>query len=157
MTTAQVAKLSGATARQIQWWAETGYLTVRQEAHARVWDHETVEALMLMVDARKRGCPLRLARTMVRCLAKSPEAVWMAASRGRINFLATAPALLDWLATQESAVTVVRIRRAPDPLPESPRHLVRPRRLISRRVSDGAGAPKLSPSQVFNELLRARA
>lgn len=53
--TKEVSKLTGATLRQLQWWAETGVILARVAGHERRWKPEYLRQAMLCVRFSKSG------------------------------------------------------------------------------------------------------
>lgn len=178
MTTTQVSNLTGATVRQLQWWDEHKYVEVRVDSHQRVWDRAAVEAAMLIVDLRKRGCRPIQCFVAARVLFKFPDARWIVAASNKCMFCANEDEALARLERLTVPCAVVRIRRAPEQLPAEPARLVR--RRPARRSSEPGVRPNpklfaaaavsserersmtsravraMSPSQVFAELVRTR-
>lgn len=178
MTTTQVSNLTGATIRQLQWWAEHAYIPVRVDGHQRVWDRAAVEAAMLIVDLRKRGCRPIQCFVAARVQPRFAEARWIVSSGNKCVFCAHEAEALARLERLTAPCVVVRIRRAPEQLPEEPARLVR--RRPARRSSEPGVRPNpklfvaaavsserersmtsravraMSPSQLYNEMRLAR-
>jgi DNA-binding transcriptional MerR regulator len=70
MGTKQVCRLTGATPRMIQWWAENGVVPIQIFGHDRRYTSETLFQISLLVEMRKRGCSLLLARKVLRLASK---------------------------------------------------------------------------------------
>lgn len=63
-TSAEVARATGITLRQLQWWDEKGYIKpiYGQIAHVRLYSKKQVETIKQMVKLRKAGVSLRCLR-----------------------------------------------------------------------------------------------
>jgi DNA-binding transcriptional MerR regulator len=59
-STSQVARLTGATLRQLQWWDEKGIVSpALDERHARQYSYGQLIAAAVMAHCRKKEIPLR--------------------------------------------------------------------------------------------------
>jgi DNA-binding transcriptional MerR regulator len=66
LTSKQVAKLTGATLRQLQWWDEKRLVMVRHDGHSRVYTPEDARRVKTVVDLRKRGISLQQCRKVMK-------------------------------------------------------------------------------------------
>jgi DNA-binding transcriptional MerR regulator len=66
LTTSEVAKLTGATLRQLQWWDEQNLITVRQDGHSRIYTLEDARRVKTVVELRKRGISLQQCRKLMK-------------------------------------------------------------------------------------------
>lgn len=60
LRTDEVARLSGATLRQLQWWDEQNHIAVRQANHSRIYTPSDTAMVIAVMKLRKVG--IRLAR-----------------------------------------------------------------------------------------------
>ena len=75
LTSNEVAKLTGATLRQLQWWDEQGLIVVRQEGHSRIYTPEDARRIKLVVEMRKRGISLQRCRKLMQYKTLSVESI----------------------------------------------------------------------------------
>ena len=54
-STAQVAAMSGASLRQLQWWDERGFLKPEHEGHTRIYDWLDVAMATMFIEVAKKG------------------------------------------------------------------------------------------------------
>jgi DNA-binding transcriptional MerR regulator len=74
----QVSQLTGATARQLQWWDERNLLApTEKKGHRRGYSVEDVRSVMLILELRKRGISIQQIRTLLgkvsRELSRRPD------------------------------------------------------------------------------------
>ncbi len=69
-TSAQVVKLTGITARQLQWWDEQGIVVPSREGHRRLYSLDDLAEMAVIADLRRRGFPLQRVRKVVRFLQR---------------------------------------------------------------------------------------
>ncbi|HEV2117021.1 MAG TPA: MerR family transcriptional regulator [Terriglobales bacterium] len=69
-TSAEVVKLAGITARQLQWWDEQGIVVPSREGHRRLYSLDDVAEMAVIADLRRRGFPLQRVRKVVRFLQR---------------------------------------------------------------------------------------
>lgn len=69
-TSAEVVKLTGITARQLQWWDEQGIVVPSREGHRRLYSLDDVAEMAVIADLRRRGFPLQRVRKVVRFLQR---------------------------------------------------------------------------------------
>jgi DNA-binding transcriptional MerR regulator len=70
LSTRQVATLSGATFRELQWWDEQSLLTASRNGHARAWGENTALAACVIKRWRRAGLPLQKLRPLARLMFK---------------------------------------------------------------------------------------
>jgi DNA-binding transcriptional MerR regulator len=66
----QAVKLTGITARQLQWWDERGIVVPRRQGHSRLYSPEDLAELAVIVDLRRRGFSLQKVRKVMRFLQR---------------------------------------------------------------------------------------
>ncbi len=69
-TSAEIIRLTGITARQLQWWDEQGIVVPAREGHRRVYSLDDVAEIAVIADLRRRGFPLQRVRKVVRFLQR---------------------------------------------------------------------------------------
>lgn len=69
----ELARATGLTLRQIQWWCEHRLLIPRMEGHVRLFDDEHVRRAFLIVELRKKGVILKGIRITLGQLANTTE------------------------------------------------------------------------------------
>lgn len=112
MSTHDVAVLSGASQRQLQWWTEKGVLPVKLSGHNRAWGpSETFKACVIST-LRAKGISLQMVR---RIMAKDLlSAEWLLTTGRKSRAVQTDQEFLDVARTAISpfvAVHVGSIRR----------------------------------------------
>jgi DNA-binding transcriptional MerR regulator len=70
MSTDDLCRAIGATARQVQWWCEAGVLRPAFVSHSRDFDQEQVLRAALVKELRRKGLALQRIRKI---LTKKPE------------------------------------------------------------------------------------
>lgn len=74
LTSNEVAKRTGATLRQLQWWDEQKLIMVRHQGHQRVYTPEDARKVAAVVQLRRHGFSLQRCRRFWKLFA-DPEAV----------------------------------------------------------------------------------
>jgi DNA-binding transcriptional MerR regulator len=69
-TSNEVIKLTGITARQLQWWDEGGIVAPAREGHKRIYSLDDLAEMAIICDLRRRGFSLQKIRTVIRFLQK---------------------------------------------------------------------------------------
>ncbi len=69
-TSAEVVKLTGVTARQLQWWDEQGIVVPARHGHCRLYSLDDLAEMAVIADLRRRGFPLQRLRRVVRFLQR---------------------------------------------------------------------------------------
>jgi hypothetical protein len=69
-TSSDVAKISGVTLRQLQWWDERNVVSPRQDGHRRVYAADEVVEVSVIAALRKKGFSLQKIRRVLRYLQK---------------------------------------------------------------------------------------
>lgn len=69
-TSAEIVRLTGITARQLQWWDEQGIVVPAREGHRRVYSFDDLAEIAVVADLRRRGFPLQRVRKVVRFLQR---------------------------------------------------------------------------------------
>ena len=69
-TSRDVIRLTGITARQLQWWDERGLVVPRREGHRRIYTFEDLTDVAVICELRRKGFSLQRMRQVVRFLQK---------------------------------------------------------------------------------------
>ena len=69
-TTQDVIRLTGITARQLQWWDERGLVVPARDGHRRVYSFEDLTEIAVICELRHKGFSLQRMRKVVRFLQK---------------------------------------------------------------------------------------
>jgi DNA-binding transcriptional MerR regulator len=69
-TSRDVIRLTGITARQLQWWDERGLVVPSRDGHRRVYSFEDLTEVAVICELRRKGFSLQRMRTVVRFLQK---------------------------------------------------------------------------------------
>ncbi len=69
-TTQEVIRLTGITARQLQWWDERGLVVPARDGHRRVYSFEDLTEVAVICELRRKGFSLQRMRKVVRFLQK---------------------------------------------------------------------------------------
>jgi DNA-binding transcriptional MerR regulator len=69
-TSSEVARISGVSLRQLQWWDERNVVSPRQDGHRRVYLPEEVVEVSVIAALRKKGFSLQKIRRVLRFLQK---------------------------------------------------------------------------------------
>ena len=69
-TSSEVARISGVSLRQLQWWDERGVVSPRQQGHRRVYLPQEVVEVAVIAALRKKGFSLQKIRRVLRFLQK---------------------------------------------------------------------------------------
>lgn len=69
-TSQDVIRLTGITARQLQWWDERGLVSPAREGHRRVYSFEDLTEVAVICELRRKGFSLQRMRKVVRFLQK---------------------------------------------------------------------------------------
>jgi DNA-binding transcriptional MerR regulator len=69
-TSSDVAKISGVSLRQLQWWDERNVVSPRQDGHRRVYAPDEVVEVSVIAALRKKGFSLQKIRRVLRFLQK---------------------------------------------------------------------------------------
>lgn len=135
MKTSAVAKISGASMRQLQWWDEKGFIRPVMVGHERHYTIEQCTACNAMADMRARRVPLARAVEIIKIISRNPLANWLAASilPGEKVYLAVG---LDDLASMfrhiHAPMYVSNIRRCTEEPAPRPQLQHRVRRTVPR-------------------------
>jgi DNA-binding transcriptional MerR regulator len=65
-----VIRLTGITARQLQWWDERGIVVPARQGHRRVYSFEDLTEVAVICELRRKGFSLQRVRKVVRFLQK---------------------------------------------------------------------------------------
>jgi DNA-binding transcriptional MerR regulator len=100
-TSRDIIRLTGITARQLQWWDEGGLVVPAREGHRRIYSFEDLTEVAVICELRRKGFSLQRMRKVVRFLQKEfskrlAETVGSAANYhlltdGRSLYLETSP------------------------------------------------------------------
>src|SRR5437868_10506032 len=69
-TSQDVIRLTGITARQLQWWDERGIVVPDRQGHRRVYSFEDLTEVVVICELRRKGFSLQRMRKVVRFLQK---------------------------------------------------------------------------------------
>jgi len=69
-TSQDVIRLTGITARQLQWWDERGIVVPARQGHRRVYSFEDLTEVAVICELRSKGFSLQRMRKVVRFLQK---------------------------------------------------------------------------------------
>ena len=69
-TSQDVIRLTGITARQLQWWDERGIVVPVRQGHRRVYSFEDLTEVAVICELRRKGFSLQRMRHVVRFLQK---------------------------------------------------------------------------------------
>jgi len=69
-TSRDVIRLTGITARQLQWWDERGLVVPSRDGHRRVYSFEDLTEVAVICELRRKGFSLQRMRKVVRFLQK---------------------------------------------------------------------------------------
>lgn len=69
-TSRDIIRLTGITARQLQWWDERGLVVPAREGHRRVYTFEDLTEVAVICELRRKGFSLQRMRQVVRFLQK---------------------------------------------------------------------------------------
>ena len=69
-TSQEIIRLTGITARQLQWWDERGLVVPEREGHRRVYSFEDLTEVAVICELRRKGFSLQRMRKVVRFLQK---------------------------------------------------------------------------------------
>ena len=69
-TSRDIIRLTGITARQLQWWDERGLVVPARDGHRRIYSFEDLTEVAVICELRRKGFSLQRMRTVVRFLQK---------------------------------------------------------------------------------------
>lgn len=69
-TSRDVARLTGISARQLQWWDERGIVVPAREGHRRIYSFEDLTEVAVICELRRKGFSLQRMRSVVRFLQR---------------------------------------------------------------------------------------
>jgi DNA-binding transcriptional MerR regulator len=69
-TSQDIVRLTGITARQLQWWDERGLVVPARQGHRRVYSFEDLTEVAVICELRRKGFSLQRMRKVVRFLQK---------------------------------------------------------------------------------------
>lgn len=69
-SSADVARLSGVSLRQLQWWDEQKVVSPRHDGHKRIYDMAEVVEVSVIAELRRKGFSLQKIRKVLRFLQK---------------------------------------------------------------------------------------
>jgi DNA-binding transcriptional MerR regulator len=100
-TSRDIIRLTGITARQLQWWDERGLVVPGREGHRRLYTFEDLTEVAVICELRRKGFSLQRMRQVVRFLQKefskrlaetvSGTSNYHLLTDGRALFLETSP------------------------------------------------------------------
>ena len=65
-TSAQVVRLTGITARQLQWWDERGIVVPKREGRRRMYSADDITEVAVICALRRKGFPLQRVRRIMK-------------------------------------------------------------------------------------------
>jgi DNA-binding transcriptional MerR regulator len=69
-TSQEMIRLTGITARQLQWWDERGLVVPARQGHRRLYSFEDLTEIAVICELRRKGFSLQRVRRVVRFLQK---------------------------------------------------------------------------------------
>jgi DNA-binding transcriptional MerR regulator len=69
-TSQDVIRLTGITARQLQWWDERGIVVPARQGHRRIYSFEDLTEVAVICELRRKGFSLQRMRKVIRFLQK---------------------------------------------------------------------------------------
>lgn len=69
----EVARMTGVSLRQLQWWDEQGVVSPTQRGHRRIYQLEEVVEVSLISELRRKGMSLQKIRRVLRFLEKEMQ------------------------------------------------------------------------------------
>ena len=69
-TSRDVVRLTGISARQLQWWDERGIVVPAREGHRRIYSFEDLTEVAVICELRRKGFSLQRMRSVVRFLQR---------------------------------------------------------------------------------------
>ena len=100
-TSRDIIRLTGITARQLQWWDERGLVVPARDGHRRIYSFEDLTEVAVICELRRKGFSLQRMRAVVRFLQKefskrlaetvSGTSNYHLLTDGRALFLETSP------------------------------------------------------------------
>jgi DNA-binding transcriptional MerR regulator len=69
-TSQDVIRLTGITARQLQWWDERGIVVPARQGHRRIFSFEDLTEVAVICELRRKGFSLQRMRKVIRFLQK---------------------------------------------------------------------------------------
>src|SRR5438045_9054679 len=66
----EAMKLTGITARQLQWWDERGIVVPQRQGRNRLYSEEDLAELAVISELRRKGFPLQRVRKVMRYLQR---------------------------------------------------------------------------------------
>lgn len=69
-TSQDIIRLTGITARQLQWWDERGLVVPARQGHRRVYSFEDLTEVAVICELRRKGFSLQRMRKVIRFLQK---------------------------------------------------------------------------------------
>ena len=100
-TSRDIIRLTGITARQLQWWDERGLVVPAREGHRRIYTFQDLTEVAVICELRRKGFSLQRMRQVVRFLQKefskrlaetvSGSSNYHLLTDGRVLYLETSP------------------------------------------------------------------
>ena len=69
-TSRDVARLTGISARQLQWWDERGIVVPARQGHRRIYSFEDLTEVAVICELRRKGFSLQRMRSVIRFLQR---------------------------------------------------------------------------------------
>ena len=69
-TSRDVVRLTGISARQLQWWDERGIVVPARQGHRRIYSFEDITEVSVICELRRKGFSLQRMRSVVRFLQR---------------------------------------------------------------------------------------
>lgn len=112
-STAQVARVTGVTLRQLQWWDERKLLKAPQVKHSRQYSEREMFAAALFRDLKERGFSIQVIRRIWKQMERKQFTVpdesrrWMLTDGKRVEFVADPDVVLAFLEQRRSPAFVL--------------------------------------------------
>lgn len=118
LTTAEVVCKTGVTARQLQWWDETGLIVPSKDKRNRQYDLRHLLAVLLLKELTKRGVSMKRVRAISWLEVAAREAIdrdytWAVFDSG-VRMFSTAHEALQYLRSSRAFATCVDLKALRD-------------------------------------------
>lgn len=120
LKTSDVQKITGLSARQLQWWDERGYVRPKIERRRRLYDDRQVRALAVLSALKDHGVPQTHVLKVVdgdfwKMVALIPSAttcwlVWMYEDERRLAYFSTPAGAAEFAVKLKSPVTIAELK-----------------------------------------------
>ena len=120
LKTSEVQKITGLSARQLQWWDERGYVCPKIERHRRLYNDRQVRALAVISALKDHGVPQTHVLKVVdedfwKMVALIPSAttcwlVWMYEDERRLAYFSTPAGAAEFAVKLKGPVTIAELK-----------------------------------------------